>query len=177
MKTTAFFLLLLLVFGNLKAQSPVGQGTYTLNGSVSYESVTNDGRTVNYFRFEPQIGYFFVDNLYTAVSLTFIHYGYENSSYNYYGFGPAVRYYFNPDKKLKPFLGAGLTYMEMKNGSTSKYTEIKFSGGVDYFITNYFAIEAAINYSRAEIGDSDYYPEDDVTKAINIGIGVNFFIH
>jgi outer membrane protein W len=177
MKTTAFFLILLLVFGNLQAQSPVGQGTYTVNGSISYESRTNDGSTFNQFRFEPQIGYFFVDNLYTAISLTYFHYGFESNSDNYYGFGPAIRYYFDLSKKLKPYLGAGLAYMEMKNGSSSNYTEIKFSGGADYFITNYFAIETAINYSRIKLGESNLYSGNDVTKIINFSIGVNFFIH
>ena len=69
-----FILSILLFFSvNISAQSLLRNGTYSISGSISYSSISNDNSsyTRSVFTFNPNVGYFFYNNFYTALSLDF----------------------------------------------------------------------------------------------------------
>lgn len=183
MKTVFVILIILLASTASFAQSAISKGSFTLGGSISFSSesyeVNSDNQ--NIFKFNPQFGYFFVDQLYAALSVDYTHYSMGGNSMHNLGFGPAIRYYFDADK-LKPFLGLGFLYGESGqsnfDGSVTN-TEWKLTAGADYFITNNFAIEASLNYSfiNYKYPSEMYWPSEQKVKKFNIGVGVNYFIY
>ena len=107
-----------------------------------------------------------------------MNHSYSNTSQNYYGIGPASRYYLNVEK-LKLFLGFSFLYNKQTSSNSSSNeissTEWKISGGVDFFLTNNFVIETSINYSFINYSfSSSLYSSD--SKIFQLGIGVNYFI-
>jgi len=184
MKLLVLYLQLLLFSSIIYAQSYIPKGTYTINGEISYSNQTYDNNNVSneLFTFNPQFGYFFFNNFYTALSLSYIHSKSDNTKSDIYGIGPAIRYYFN-SKKLKPFMGIGYIFNEQtQNPYNLKTTsnEWKLIGGVDYFVTNNFALEASINISFINYNynyGTALNPINGTTSEIfQVGIGVNYFI-
>ncbi|MBI1937001.1 MAG: outer membrane beta-barrel protein [Ignavibacteriales bacterium] len=184
MKNLLVVFLAFIFTASLFAQSPIGKGTYTLGGSISYSFQTFDdsGSDQTVFKFNPEAGYFFIDNFYVALSFTYAHYSYGNSKSDQYGIGPTARYYFDADQ-LKPFLGVGYNYYRLTFGSSSNKissSELKLIGGVDYFITENFALEANMNYSFINYNYPDgyyYYSYVRKSKMFQVGVGVNYFIY
>jgi len=165
------------------AQSPIDKGSFTIGGNISYSSQSFDkiSNNISAFTFNPQFGYFIVDNFYTALSINYEHTSISSSSSNQLGIGPAVRYYIALEK-IKPFLGLGYTYYEQSNGgNNNKLTtsEIKMTGGVAYFVTESFALEASVNYSflNYNVPNSYYLNDSDQSKLFQIAVGVNYFIY
>ncbi|MCB0744536.1 MAG: hypothetical protein H6613_18590 [Ignavibacteriales bacterium] len=163
---------------NIFAQSPVGKGTYSVSGGISYSTTSEENSSNNrtYFYLNPIGGYFFWDNIFTGISLSYVYSSYGDQSDDNYGFGPTFRYYFDANENLKPF--GGVTYFHDFLGENSSTSNFTITGGVDLFITNYFAIEGAINYSIQNFNySSGYYSSDQTSKTFNISIGANYFIH
>lgn len=163
------------------AQSPIGKGSYSIGGNISYTSETYEDSddSQNTFLFNPQLGYFFIDNFYTALTLTYGYNSIGDFSYNSYGIGPAVRYYFDAEK-LKPFLGASYSYLkftESNSDDETTHTEFKLTCGADYFVSDGFALEVSLNYSFINYDlPSNLYDNNNSVKKFVIGIGVNYFI-
>ena len=183
MKKLFVFISLVLLNISIFAQSPISEGVYTISGSISYSSQSYDqvSNSDNTFSFNPQLGYFFIDNLYTALSLNYMNHSFNSTSQNYYGIGPALRYYFEVEK-IKPFLGLSFIYNKQtgNNGIVSiSSTEWKISGGADYFITKSFALEASLNYSflNFKLPQGIYSSNTSNSKIFQLGIGVNYFIY
>ena len=89
-----------------------------------------------------------------------------------------LKYFFDANDKLKPFLGLSYYYSVMGSESDIVSSNISISGGVDLFITNSFALEGSVNYRFVRYDlPKDYYPNDQDSKRFSIGIGVNYFIH
>lgn len=188
--------LLLLVPSLILAQNPVGKGTYTIGGTISFSRTSesgfielkNDGfesklkrsNSNDIFTIAPKMGYFFIDNVYTGMSLQYTYQSGDNNSSSTYGIGPAVRYYFNISQ-VKPFLGLEYTYQFSSfENDTDEDTQKSFtiSGGIDYFITNYFALEASLNYSMSDYkSENSDFSTDFETKTFVLGIGAMYFIN
>ncbi len=179
------FVVLVVVFFQtvISAQSPIGKGSVTLGGSISYSSQSyeklEDNTTV--FTFNPQAGYFFVDNFYTAISIKYERYSMGKSNSTSLGLGPAIRYYFDLEK-IKPFAGLAYSYNEQTYSSTNdkiKSTELKLTGGINFFVTNYFALEASINYSFIDytLPSGMYFYDKSKSNVFQIAVGVNYFIY
>lgn len=168
-------LMLMISVTNIFAQSPVSKGTYSVGGEISFtsQSQNDDSESDIYFNVAPNLGYFFIDNLYSGISVQYLYTSFDNLSINHYGIGPLLRYYFDVNQ-IKPFLGVGIDYFyyKMENSSEgNSQTSIKLSGGIDYFITNYFALEASINYRVTFLS----YSDNNINQ-FNIGIGARYFI-
>ena len=95
MKLLVLFLQLLLFSSIIYAQTYIPKGTYTINGNISYSNQKYDNNNVSdeLFTFNPQFGYFFFNNFYSALSLSYIHSKSDNTKADIYGIGPAIRYY------------------------------------------------------------------------------------
>ncbi len=183
MRKVVVVLVSVLICSITYAQSPIGKGTLTFGGNISFSNQSFDkiSNNMTVFTFNPQLGYFFVDNFYSALSINYDYNSINGSTSNQLGVGPAIRYYFSLEK-IKPFLGLGFTYYEQSNGGGQNKlttTEIKFSGGVDYFVTEYFALETSINYSfiNYNLPSSFYLNNTDQSKLFQLAVGVNYFIY
>ena len=174
-----FFLCTFLISSILPAQSAVSKGTYTIGGNINYSSTSNSSST---FTANPSFGYFIIDNFYTAVSLSYEHSSYSSTKFDMYGFGPSIRYYAHTDGVV-PFLGASFNYLWEKY-STVGYdkitvTQLKFAGGLSYFVTEYFAVESTINYSFMNYNYPPglYIGVSKDAAQFEIGVGASYYIH
>lgn len=171
---------------SILAQSPIAKGTINLNGSLSFSSQSyeegNDNR--NILTLNPQIGYFFFDNISFGLLLSYNRISLGSFSNTNWGIGPSIRYYFEVEK-VKPFVSIGYLYTETLNSSNDdkwKGNQFSFTGGIDYFITNNVALESSISYSI----NNDKLPEsykglynslDQKSNTFQVGVGINFFIY
>lgn len=183
MKKLFVLLLLLFISTSILAQSPLRKGTYTVGGNISFSSYSEDGNSgsTSFFSFAPNLGYFFADNFYTGLSLQYAHYSASSGDFSnsFYGIGPAIRYYFS-ENNLKPFMGINYTYSKMTESNSddeNSQSDFTISGGINFFITNYFAMEGKISYGfLSRSYSSKEYSNNNKSKLINIGIGANYFI-
>ena len=165
---------------NLFAQSAISKGSYTIGGSIGYTNTSIDGNSDShsYFYFNPSCGYFFINNFYTGLSLSYTHTSYGATTENTIGLGPSIRYYFAVEK-LNPFLGISYSYNKSTYGNDEySNTEFTLSGGADYFVNSFFAIEGSINYSfiNYKYPPEIFYDSETSGKIFNIGFGVKYFI-
>jgi opacity protein-like surface antigen len=158
------------------------KGSYTVGGNIGFSTYSQDDDPENqtYFYFMPNVGYFFIDQLYTGLELEYLHISAGDYSSSTIGFGPEVRYYFIVDK-INPFLGLRYTYSKSTSGSSdAENTNDKFtmSAGVDYFVTDFFALEAVLNYSllNYDFTSSDGNNTGIDATEFNINIGAKYFI-
>jgi len=180
--TKKYFLVILLFYislnSNLFAQEALKQGCYSLGGSITFQSSTNEspsyGETKNLgFTFEPTLSYFFVDNLSTGLS---IGYGYYETNMQNEKFisrpisiHPVIRYYFTGGK-FTPFLEAGYLYSNDLSGNEDE-NSYSFAGGINYFLSKSVALEPYIEYQR-----SIYINGDQKVDGFFIGMRINYFI-
>ncbi len=181
MKKIIISIIWVLFYSTVLAQNPVSSGTYTVGGNISYSNVSeNDASSSSSnFYFAPNLGCFFIANVYTGLSISYSHYSIDNFSNDNYGFGPTLRYYINKEK-LNPFLGFSYSYNISKSSENyeADYTSFVSSFGLDYFVTNYFALEGSLNYSlnnRTSTNDNNY-SHNSGSKIFSILLGAKYFI-
>ncbi len=173
--------LVIIVFSTaMFAQSSVLEGTYTIGGNFSFNSESVNGESSGYtsLSFSPSLGYFFTDYFYTGISLSYLYSSGSNYSNNNYGFGPSLRYYLSKNQ-ISPFFGFSFLYnlSNSDSGSEADYSSFTSSLGVDYFVTNFLAIEGTINYSFNNRSTSfENYSHSTGSKAFNITFGAKYFI-
>ena len=157
------------------------RGTYMVGGSINYSSSSTEGaeNSINEFTFAPRGGYFFLKNLYTGMSVIYKSYSYGENSKSTIGIGPVVRYYIDINK-FKPFAGIGYIYKKSYNitcDSETVKTNFILSGGVDYFINNFFALELSANYGfTGNSYISGNYIGESSGNTFNVLLGANYFI-
>ncbi|MCB0730845.1 MAG: outer membrane beta-barrel protein [Ignavibacteriae bacterium] len=172
---------LILLCTNIMAQKALLSGTYTLGGNISFSSQTYEGekKSTNYFYFSPNVGYFLIDKLYSGIGLEYQHYSQSEFSINIYGVGPVLRYFFS-NKDLAPFIGFEYYYNNVTSGNygdEDSGTIITLSGGADFFINEYVALEGIANYrfiSNKHSSNMSQYKEN--SRIFYVGIGVKYFI-
>ena len=174
-------IIMLLIPVLLFSQSPLSKGVYTVGGSISLSAISeeDDDDTIIIFALSPNVGYFFIDNIYTSLLLSYSYYSSGSNSSNLYGFGPMVRYYFNGEK-LHPYLGASYLYNYYKYDNSSKNSSSDYTLmiGADYFVTKYFAFEASADYTfRNNHSESGSFSNDRKSKLFNLSIGARYFIY
>lgn len=177
----AIVVLLFLFLSNIYAQKALMKGAYTLGGNISYSSYSEEGdsENQNYFNFSPNVGYFFIDQFYTGIQLSYTYLSSGDYSSNTIGIGPEIRYYFILEK-LNPFLGIGYSYNKSTSGdddNENTNSTFTLSGGADYFVTDYFAIEGSIRYSfiTYKFSSNNYSSKQNANQFV-IGFGAKYFI-
>jgi outer membrane protein len=174
--------LIVLLSSFVIAQQGIMKGSYTVGGNIGFStySVEDSENDQTTFTFMPNLGYFFIDQLYTGIQLQYIHQSVGDYSSNSYGIGPEVRYYFIVDK-INPFLGLRYTYNKGTAGDDDieiTNTQFTMSGGVDYFVTDFFALEASLNYSLINLEATYNNNSDDADATeFNFNIGAKYFIY
>jgi len=178
--------ILLIVHYSSFGQSLLGNGTFSINGNISFTSYHDNGadnnRTV--FIFNPSFDYFVVDNLSLGVTINInnISFGeYNNFSW---GIGPSLRYYFRAAENIRPFAGFGYSYATEDatiSAEDIKYNNIILNGGIDYFLTDNVALETIFSYTFTNIKLPDeyrtFYSDSDISRrSISMGLGINIFL-
>lgn len=183
MKKVIVVLLFVFISGFTNAQSPISKGSFTVGGNISFssQSFENNSDNITNFLFNPHIGYFFLDNFYTAVSINYYRQSFNDFSNSQIGIGPSLRYYFDLDI-IKPFAGLAYLYNEISSSNSNIKTikrEIVLTGGMNIFITNNFALETSINYSfiKYNLPSGFYLNESGKSNLFQLAIGVNYFIY
>lgn len=176
----------LLMSVSVMAQSPISKGTINLNGNLSFssQSFENGYGTQNVISLNPQVGYFFVDNISFGLSLSYNRFSVSGASNSDLGIGSSIRYYFAL-QNVKPFISLGYFYTQSSNSSNDdklKGNQFSITGGLDYFITKNVAIESIISYDfkNQKLPDSyrAFYKDIEIkSNTIKVGIGINFFIY
>jgi hypothetical protein len=162
---------------DLFAQEALKKGNYSLSGSVTFTSTTNEskyGETKDLsFYMLPALTYFIVDNISTGLNLA---YGYseltmQNNKYisRPISFGPVVRYYF-ASEKITPFLEASYRYSNSLIGNEDM-NSISFAIGINYFLSKSVALEPYLEYKK-----SNYIIADQKIIGVAIGMRINYFI-
>ena len=186
MKSASVFFFVLFLFSiSSYSQSDLKQGTFSINGTISYtsnyeESSDMDNST---FIFNPRFDYFIINNFSLGLMINYQNSSFFGNSNSSWGIGPSARYYFIFDK-IKPFVGAGYSYASENSTITSDdiiNNNIILSLGVDYFLTENVAIETTVNYTfiNMKLPDaySSYYNDLNVSrKSLTIGLDVNVFL-
>lgn len=163
------------------AQSPISQGSVSLGGTASFSSQSYDYSSADHTTLilNPKAGYFFVDHLYAALSVNYIHWSSGNAQSDIYGMGPVIRYYFDVDK-VKPFLGVGYNFMSQTiTSDPGVYTTNEFiiSGGMDFFVTRSLALEGSLNYSFISYKATASRLDPMKSKLFRVDVGFNYFIY
>ena len=128
------------------------KGDVFVTGALEISSEKTGATKDNTFKFEPQLGFFVTENIALGAkigigsqkqkvgSITTI----DNSSFTGGVFG---KYYFTPASKFSLFTNLGIDLTSTKNKLTNfkeKGVEVGLGAGLNYFISNNFAIEAGI---------------------------------
>ena len=191
---SAVIILIFISTTNVYSQKALKKGSYSLSGSVSFSSGTNESNYVftyengdksTYtdkvesltFSFSPSLTYFFIDNLSAGLSIS---YGYYESTLKLVStdlknitrpisIGPIIRYYL-PIKEFIPFVEASYKYSNSINGNEDM-NSLSLAGGVNYFLSESVALEPYIEYLTRNyiVGNQKY-------TGFSIGMRVNYFI-
>ena len=166
--------------GGMETPSSTGsfaKGDIFMTGSVGYEGTSQGDFQINKFNFMPKLGFFVTDNI--AIGVQF---GYEGSSNNdlsdvvfedgaevktnELSIGVFGRYHFTPANQFSFFTELGFSYVSKTtevDNPISVDMEIKSPGfevalrpGVNYFISNNFALEASVGVIRYETSKDDF---------------------
>ncbi|UOX32337.1 porin family protein [Flavobacterium sediminilitoris] len=125
------------------------QGDLFVSGGVGFNSTKQGDAKSNEFTFSPSIGYFVTENIAAGVRLNIVSGENEVETKNT-EFGADIfgRYYFTPASKFSLFgelaVGFGTEKQETVANVETKYNNFGVNAGVgvNYFLSNNFAIEA-----------------------------------
>lgn len=166
---------------NLFSQEGLKKGVYSLSGSITFSSSTNEskyGETKDLnFLMTPALIYFVVDNLSAGLSVS---YGYfeltikdkireDKYIQRPFSIGPVIRYYFSGEEFI-PFVEAGYRYSNSMRGNEDM-NSFSFAVGINYFLSKSIALEPYAEYTK-----TNYIVADQKISRISIGIRINYFI-
>ncbi len=165
---------LLLGFNLYSQNSPIDQGSYMINGGLSYTSMggklyeTDDDR-INNIQMTSNVGTFVFDNVLLGGKLLYTHMKQGKGNMSSFGIGPSYAYFFdlsgssnNVKGNLYPYLGTSFMYV-IYGSKTYYYLEDKteksstsgflysFSGGINYMITRSCGLATEIGYQITTI--------------------------
>ena len=141
MKQKFTFLALVALFfqmNHLAAQSPAtSKGASVISGMFSFTSQGGDlysdfnDDPANTFIFSPSYYHLIVDKLGVGGDLTFNRTSQGDFSFNTFGIGPKVAYFFDSGSNTIPFAGGGVNYISVGDGDDSDGGfAVKLGGGV-----------------------------------------------
>ncbi len=139
-----------------------------LSGVIDFD--TPSGRLIDLNVFG---GYFIADYLEIGLKGSYR----DDDDSTFWSIGPHGEYNFDIGTELVPYLGLSLDYAHCDYDaldSSDSALVIGFQAGAKYFITEYFALDAAFVFEHA---NSDLYASDDDLKNHDerIELGVRYF--
>ena len=173
--------LFLLLYSFSSAQDALKKGVYSLSGSISFSTSSNDmlGETTNsdYFWFNPSGGYFIMDNLLIGGTINYMYDvtkfesgGRTNTNYfRRVGIGPTIKYFFNGGTVF-PFAAVSDSYFKSIDGG-QEGNSLTVNAGLDYFLSRSVALEPSVSYSY-----STYNMPDQKINQFSVVIGISYYI-
>lgn len=179
-------------FANAQDGEGFSKGDVFVSGSVGFNSSKQGDAKSNEFSFSPAAGYFLTENIAAGARLNVVS-GENTDESTYSEFGAEVfgRYYFTPASKFSLFgelaVGFGNEKTEREIGLVKVETKHSNFGvnagvGVNYFLSNNFAIEAkwaGLGYNSRKL-DADGADAENTfglnvdLSSINLGLVYKF---
>jgi len=169
-------LFLIITFFYFQSQAQTSKGNLLLGGTANISSNSNEIIDSNTFNLgiNPNLGYFFIDDLAIGATVGFNYFNGNNFSSTNIGIAPFIRYYFvsTDNHGIFGFAGFGISNINSKTG-TSKDSSSSTNGnlGVGYviFLNSSVGLEISASYS--------FYKMKDQPSSATIGLGLGFQIY
>jgi len=180
-----------------------GSTGFSFNNTTQKQSVNSESADVpkiSAITFTPSVGYFVIDKLAVGIDLdlTSITTKFSEPDYNSkstvtnFSVMPTATYYFASGNKFVPYLGAGAgfgtnktKYSETDMGSTVSSDDTasgftwKVKGGVNYMITQSFAVNVGVSYNqfttKQDIEGTSYELKNTYNN-FGVNAGFSFFL-
>ena len=178
----------LALFAAVKAQVSTStegfaQGSTFITGAVGFASESIAEEKTSEFTIAPSVGYFVTPNIAIGAKLGYTSLKNEEGSYeettDLLTAGVFGRYYWMPASKFSIFAELGADYRSLTEDDNTISNEYKSNGfaiqlapGMNYFLSNNFALEAKVGvlgYSS----DKPDYTGAEATDNFNIGLNLN----
>ncbi|MEO7976077.1 outer membrane beta-barrel protein [Flavobacterium sp.] len=187
MKKIVLSAVAILAFGFANAQDSTGgkgfaNGDVFISGSVGFSSIKEGDVKTSGFVVAPKVGFFVTDNIVLGGAIGFqgttVDDGIgEDVKTNTISAGLFGRYYATPSSDFSVFGELGVNYLSSKEDDG--VTEDKLNGfnivlapGVSYFISDHFALEAAIGVLSYETEKPDVDGAES-RNTFNLGLGLD----
>ena len=156
-------------------------GDLYLTGTAGFDSSKTGDLKEDNFRVSPGLGYFLTENIALEGQLTIesgkTDNGVTENKTNGFGIAAGAKYFWTPASQFSLSLGARLSYMSEKEDdgvvdSTSKIIGLNIPVGLNYFVSNDFAL-------TAEWGGFGYSSDDnggdgaEKTNTFNLGLDMS----
>ena len=174
-----FLLLAAFGFAATMADAQINKGQFMVGGNANFqtskvEDASDDSR-ITTINFNPNIGYFFIDNLAGGLRLSVSSYKEkgEDEGFTSLSASPFIRYYFLPaTEKVNLFADASFGIGTLGSDNKESFNQFSISAGPAVFLTPNTALEFSIGYNSV---GGDAYGGD---KRYNtIGLNIGFQIH
>lgn len=171
------FLALGLLVSSHAMFAQINKGQWLVGGNISYDAEKQGDYKVHTFEFNPNAGYFFINNFAGGLRL-----GYTSEkvkgggdAYTYFGAAPFLRYYFLPAAQKVNVFADG-SYGFAKQGSSDKKSGNMYSimAGPAVFLSPNTALEFALYY-KSYGGDAFENAAGD--RDNHFGVNIGFQIH
>lgn len=168
-------LLLVLVLASAfhTADAQFNRGRLLAGGSLGFSSQKTNDISTNSFSFQPNVGFFVVDNLAIGADLSISIFSFENGKTQSFSFDPFVRYYLKPGIFGEGSIGFGKVKIENDQIGSSDNSLFNWSVGVGYawFLNDHVALEPVIRYQNSKFDDSDFS-----TSGLALQIGLQVYL-
>jgi len=185
----ALFTFVFLLLFQLQLSAQLDKGTWNIDGNINFGFGNDELNATTFSTFlTPKLGYFFTDNLLVGTRINFSRAQNDLSSTTVFGASPYVRYYFKKGKFM-PFAQADLDYLNSRfkiesfsGPETFSEADFHLRFGVNYMLSKNVAFEAQAGFrldraTRLIRQNSDFEILFGNERRINLGIGLNFFLH
>lgn len=175
-------LVTLLLWTSAQSQYQIGKGSYSISGSMAYNSAKFDGESKSgtQFLFNPNFHYFIEDRISIGLNISFEQLrnpeaGLNNveRDLNIITFGPSVRYYFGR-RKFFPFVQTGYYYSHIQYLPVSEKVSshaLNVGAGFDYYLTDNLGIEVLASFDDFDNRVKGYAPKIKSAAPNNFSIG------
>ncbi|MDG5491418.1 porin family protein [Psychroserpens sp. SPM9] len=166
-------------FTNVNAQDENTTGGFTkgdvyVSGTVGFDSQSQDEAKNNNLNFSPSVGYFVSENIALEFNLLFGSQKQEVGDFeqkqSQFGAGLGATYFFTPGSQFSFTVGAGVAYVSSKEEEDGVDDDFKVnsfgiavSPGVNYFVSDCFALRASIGALSYTSSKADF----DGAEALN----------
>lgn len=175
-------LLLVLVLASAfhTADAQFNRGRFLAGGSLGFSSQKTNDISNRSFSFQPNVGFFVVDNLAIGADLSISVFSFEDgqtqsfSKTQSFSFDPFVRYYLKPGIFGEGSVGFGKGKIESDQiGSSGDYSLFNWSLGVGYawFLNDHVALEPVIRYENSKFEGRDFS-----TSGLALQIGLQVYL-
>ncbi|AWG24279.1 hypothetical protein FK004_03090 [Flavobacterium kingsejongi] len=189
MKKILFSTMALMAFGFMNAQENANvpitnngfkQGDVFMTGSIGIGSESTGDNKTNSFNVKPKAAYFLTENIAVGAALGFMSGKTEvplapDVKTTEFSVGVFGRYYFTPGSTFSVFGELGVDYIHSKQEAltedTSNAFRIGLAPGVNYFVSQHFALEATFGVLSYRTNNPS---TDGVDNTDNFNLGLNF---